>query len=67
MKFIQIENGGYVNVQCIQYVSLQYIYSYSITVRVNGDSDGYVYKTFDDEAEAKKAMDELMKMLESCQ
>lgn len=66
MKFIQVENGGYVNVQCIQYVSMQYIYSYVITISVNGDSDGYVYKTLDDEDEAKTAMADLMKMLENC-
>lgn len=66
MKFIQVENGGYVNVQCIQYVSMQYIYSYVITISVSGDSDGYVYKTLDNEEEAKAAVAELMSMLEKC-
>lgn len=65
MKFIQVENGGFVNAQRIQYIFMQYIYSYVITIYVDGDSDGYVYKSFDDEAEAKKSMDELMKKLES--
>lgn len=65
MKFIQVENGGFVNAQRIQYIFMQYIYSYVITIYVDGDADGYVYKSFDDEAEAKKSMDELMKKLES--
>lgn len=66
MKFIQIENGGYVNTKYIQHVFMQYIYSYVITIYINGDSDGYVYKSFDDEDEAKAAMAELVKLLESC-
>lgn len=65
MKFIQIENGGYINAKCIQYVFLQYIYSYAITIYLDGDSDGYVYKTFDDEEEAKTAMNDLIKELEA--